>query len=110
MNLLRSRAAFSLLELLAVVTILGILAAILVGRIVVTGAVAKENACRRNLAEINRAVERYQFENGSWPGDISEIETLPVFPEGIPPCPVSGAVYAINPSTHRVQGHTPGNH
>jgi type II secretory pathway pseudopilin PulG len=98
------------LELLAVVTILGVLAAILIGRIVITGAATKENACRRNKAEINRAIERYYFENGDWPADISDVETLPVFPEGLPPCPVSGALYALDPATKRVQGHTPGNH
>jgi hypothetical protein len=62
------------------------------------------------VAEINRAIERYHFENDAWPDDLSDIETLPLFPDGIPTCPLSGASYAIDPVTHRVQGHASGSH
>jgi type II secretory pathway pseudopilin PulG len=104
------RPGFSLLELLAIVIIIGAIAAIVIGRISMTGVKTKENACQRNKAEINRAVERYHFDNDVWPADISQIEILPLFPEGLPVCPVSGASYALDPTTHRVQGHTPGSH
>jgi prepilin-type N-terminal cleavage/methylation domain-containing protein len=110
MNNARGRAAFSLLELLAVVVILGLIAAIVIPRITTSGAKAKENACSHNKAEINLAIERFHFDYGAWPADISEIEILPLFPEGLPTCPVSGAPYAIDAGTHRVVGHTPGNH
>jgi general secretion pathway protein G len=110
MNASRERPAFSLLELLAVVLIVGIIAAVVIGRIAITGATAKENACSRNKAEINRVIERYYFDNGVWPADISDIASSPDFPEGLPVCPASGAAYAIDPVTNRVQGHTSGSH
>jgi prepilin-type N-terminal cleavage/methylation domain-containing protein len=110
MNASRERPAFSLLELLAVVLIIGVIAAVVIGRISTTGATAKENACNRNKAEINRVIERYHFDNAAWPADLSDIASLPDFPDGIPVCPVSGAPYAIDPVTHRVQGHTTGSH
>jgi general secretion pathway protein G len=104
------RSGFSLLELLAVVIIIGAIAAVVVGRISVTSVTTKENACQRNKSEVNRAIERYYFDYGAWPANISDIEILPLFPDGLPVCPVTGASYSLDPSTHRVLGHTPGSH
>ena len=50
---------FSLLELLAVVTILGIIAVVVIPRITVSAGTAKANANTQNIAEINSAVERW---------------------------------------------------
>jgi prepilin-type N-terminal cleavage/methylation domain-containing protein len=104
------RTAFSLLELLAVVTILGIIAVIVIPRVALSSAATKEKACFRNKAEINRAIERYYFNNGSWPANLSDINTPGDFPDGIPTCPTSGGAYTINGTTKRVQGHTTGSH
>lgn len=110
MRLQRLRTAFSLLELLAVVVILGIIAAVVVRRLLVSMTTVKDDACLRNKAEINRVIERYYFENGDWATDIAGIAALPDFPDGVPNCPVTGNPYPIDPTTHRVAGHTPGNH
>ncbi len=104
------RGGSSLLELLAVVVILGILASIVIGRILVTAKTTKENACARNIAEINRALERYYFDNGVWAGDLTTIASSPEFPDGIPTCPVSGAAYIVDGATHRISGHASGSH
>ena len=82
------RPGFSLLELLAVVTILGISALVVIPRISVSSTTAKQNACFQNKAEINSAVERYYFENGSLPADTTALGAY--FPDGVPSCPVSG--------------------
>jgi len=105
-----ARRGFSLLELLAVVTILGIIALVVIPRIAASSATAKENACFQNKAEINSAVERYFFENGSLPADISAINTATYFPDGIPTCPVTDGAYALDATTKRVTGHTAGSH
>ncbi|HJQ79336.1 MAG TPA: prepilin-type N-terminal cleavage/methylation domain-containing protein, partial [Lacipirellulaceae bacterium] len=55
----RFRRAFSLMELLAVVTILGVIAAVIVPRVIGGTDKAKEKTCYHNCAEINIAVERY---------------------------------------------------
>ncbi len=52
------RKGFSLMELLAVVTILGIIAAIVVPRVSVSAATAKQKVHEHNRATINSAVER----------------------------------------------------
>lgn len=98
------RSAFSLLELLAVVTILGVIAVVVVPRISTSSDRAKQEVNRQNMAEINSAVERWYFEKGSWPSpDLSDIGADPgYFPEGIPVNPVSGATYSLDKTTFRV--------
>ena len=99
----RKRRGFSLLELLAVVTILGIIAVVVIPRISVSSTTAKTNADLQNKAEINSAVERWYFVNGSWPAsDLSDIEADPnYFPDGIPANPLGGT-YSLD-SDHRAQ-------
>jgi general secretion pathway protein G len=105
--------AFSLMELIAVVTILGVIAALIVPRVVSNLDVAKEKTCYHNRAEINITVERYFIHNGVWPtNDLSDIGAdEDYFPDGLPTCPVTGAAYQLDPVTHRVIGHdSPGSH
>lgn len=98
------RRGFSLLELLAVVTILGIIAVVVIPRISVSSSTAKSNANQQNKAEINSAVERWYFEKGTWPAnDLSDIGAdTSYFPNGLPTNPTSGAAYSLNATTHRV--------
>ena len=103
------RNALSLLELLAVVVILGIIALVVIPRINFSSTTAKENACFQNKAEINAAAERYYFENGGVPA-IGDLNNDTYFPGGIPDCPVSGNPYALDAVTGRVTGHTAGAH
>jgi general secretion pathway protein G len=102
----KQRAAFSLLELIAVVTILGIIAALIVPRVNQGNDLAKEKTCLHNRAEINITVEQYYLHKGSWPAsDLSDIGAdINYFPDGLPTCPVSGAAYRLD-ANHRVVGH-----
>jgi general secretion pathway protein G len=101
------RAAFSLMELLAVVIILGILAALILPRVTTGTDTAKVKTCVHNRTEINITVEQYFMNTGTWPAnDLSDIGAdSNYFPDGLPTCPVSGAPYRIDPTTHRVIGH-----
>lgn len=114
MNQLSTKsAAFSLLELLAVVAVLGLLAALIVPRVSSNSDAAKEKTCLHNRTELNITVEQYYLHTGNWPAnDLSDIAADPnYFPEGLPTCPVTGQPYRIDPTTHRVIGHTDsGNH
>jgi type II secretory pathway pseudopilin PulG len=101
------------MELLAVVTIIGVIAALIVPRIVLNSDAAKEKSCLHNRTEINIAVERYYIHTSVWPANnLSDIAADPdYFPEGLPMCPVSGNAYLLDGTLHRVQGHTgPGDH
>lgn len=102
----KRRAAFSLLELLAVVTILSILAVIIIPRIGSSTNRAKRDACNQYKAEINSAVERFLFDNGRVPNDLTELENNPAyFSEAIPHCPVTQGPYTLDATTGRVVGH-----
>jgi prepilin-type N-terminal cleavage/methylation domain-containing protein len=98
------RAGFSLMELLAVVTILGIIAAIIVPRVTVSSDTAKTKVNNHNKATINAAVERWYIEKGSWPANnMSDIGAdANYFPDGLPTNPTNGAAYTLNATTHRV--------
>jgi prepilin-type N-terminal cleavage/methylation domain-containing protein len=105
--------AFSLMELLAVVAILGIIAALIVPRVTVGTDTAKDKTCFHNRAEINITVEQFYLHTGTWPAnDLSDIGADPnYFPDGLPTCPVSGQPYRLDPTTHRLVGHeTSSNH
>ncbi|MFQ5805351.1 MAG: prepilin-type N-terminal cleavage/methylation domain-containing protein [Phycisphaerae bacterium] len=105
----RRRGGFTLVEILAVVVILGILAVVVVPRVLVSSATAKTNACYQNKASINTAVEKWYFEKGTWPLDaLTDIAAdADYFPEGIPVCPVDNTAYALDAvsGNHRVAGH-----
>lgn len=101
---IRARVGFSLLELLAVVAILGVIAVVVIPRISTSTQRAKEEVNRQNMAEINGAVERWYMDRGVWPAlNLSDIGTDPAFfPEGVPANPVTGDAYALDNTTFRV--------
>lgn len=98
------RQAFSLMELLAVVTILGIIAAIIVPRVTASSDTAKAKVAAHQKATINATVERYYINEGSWPANnLSDIGAdADYFPEGLPSNPVDSSAYTLNATTHRV--------
>ncbi|QDV44227.1 Type II secretion system protein G precursor [Stieleria neptunia] len=98
------RSGFSLLELLAVVTILAVIAAVVVPRISSSKVAAQQEVNKQNMAEINAAVERWYFQKGSYPQlNLSDIAAdVNYFPEGIPKNPVDNSSYQLDAATHRV--------
>jgi general secretion pathway protein G len=100
-----SRRAFSLLELIFVVTLIGIIATLVIQRITTHTRNARERACWQNVLAIDKASERHFLDQNVRPTDIQELNLPDYFPEGLPVCPVDGSAYQIDPTTHRVLGH-----
>jgi general secretion pathway protein G len=100
----RKHFGFSLMELLAVVTILGVIAALIVPRVTISSDSAKQKVADHHKATINAAVERYYMEQGTWPAtNLSDIGAdVSYFPDGIPTNPVDGSAYTLDGTTHRV--------
>src|SRR3954447_9145401 len=98
----RARHGFSRMELLAVVTILGIIAAIIVPRVAVSSDTSKQKVSAHNKVTINSTVERWYVETGTWPAaNLSDIGAdTNYFPDGIPVNPVDGSAYTLNAVTH----------
>ena len=106
-KLYRRRHGFTLIEILAVVVILGILAVVVVPRVLASSATAKTNACYQNKSSVNTAVERWYFDKAAWPlAALTDIGADPdYFPDGIPACPVDASAYALDTLTNRITGH-----
>jgi general secretion pathway protein G len=100
----QKRSGFSLMELLAVVTILGIIATVILPRFATLNNTSTTRTNAHNKAQINAAVERWYVEKGSWPAaNLSDISAdMNYFPSGIPANPVDASAYTLNTTTHRV--------
>ena len=110
MNMMNSsgrsaRRGFSLLEMLAVVTIIAIIASIVVPRIGLHAFLAKKKSCLQYKGDVNSALERYMFDTGTPATSLSDIENGVYYPGTIPNCPADNTAYTIDPTTHHISGH-----
>ncbi|HOX29422.1 MAG TPA: hypothetical protein PLQ76_09750 [bacterium] len=70
--------------------------------------VTKKAACKQNVQIIETMVELWAVKHdGQYPAiDLSDIgRDRDYFPRGIPPCPVDGTPYKLDPVSHRIMGH-----
>lgn len=103
---MHSKKAFTLVELLVVVMILGALAAIAVPRMISGATNAKIRACETNVDLLNSQIELYYANENKWPSRLNQVTTDPnYFPDGVPTCPF-GTKYQYSTTTHRVAPHT----
>lgn len=102
------RAAFTLLELLAVVSLMGIIAAIVVPRIRNLSGEAKSVTCATLRAEMDVESQLWFHEFGRWPArDFSDMaRNANYLPDGLPVCPVDGTAYRFDPTRRRVVPHS----
>ena len=102
-----TRRGLSLLEMLAAITILGIISAIVLPRFGDSAKKAKIQACNVHKMNIEVQAQLWFRTKGSWPNtnlsDIGANSTF--FPEGVPACPFDGTAYSIDNTSHRVVGH-----
>jgi general secretion pathway protein G len=83
-SVVRGQRAFTLIELLLVLVILGILAAIVVPRIAGRGEDAKKTAALTNIKAIESAAEMFEVDNSRYPTTVEGIKALVERPGDLP--------------------------
>ena len=101
----RGRHGFSLLELLAVTTIIGIIASVVLPRIGESASNAKGKVCLEYKAQLNVAAEKFFLANGRAPTVVDQLQDEKYYGFTVPACPVDGIAYRLDPITGRVIGH-----
>jgi len=94
-----SRKAFTLIELVVVVLILGILAAVAVPKLINTSRTATDNGMKQTLSVVRDAIEMYVAENnGDLPGVGGDLATdlVPFLRSDFPICPVGAKNATVN--------------
>jgi len=83
----KNQAGFSLIELIVVVTIIGILASVAVVQVKNAQRKAQEAALRDNLFEMRKAIDNFYADKQRYPNDLNEL--VPNYLRKIPKDPVT---------------------
>lgn len=90
-NTIQPNIAFTLVEIMIVVAIIGLLAAIAVPNFVKARATSQQKACLNNLIKLDGAVDQWAIETHKKLGDpIVEDEVYSYLKAGKPECPGGG--------------------
>lgn len=98
-NLLKQQKGFTLVELLVVVAIIGILAAIAIPKFVDSTSAANGARVLSDLQSLDSAIQQYSATNGASPSALSDVksffagDTLPVAPKAGSKVKINGIVY-----------------
>jgi prepilin-type N-terminal cleavage/methylation domain-containing protein len=98
------KAGFTLMEIMIVVAIIGLLAAIAVPSFFRARANSQASACINNLRQMDGAIQQWALENKQASGaSVTSTEIMPYIKlnsaGSLPPCPAGGSYTIVNAST-----------
>ena len=95
---MNKRSGFTLVEIMIVVAIIGLLAAIAIPSFIRARQNTQQSTCVNNLRLIDGAKDQYALENGKSTGDDApEANISPYLKQGVPTCPIGTVAYNIQP-------------
>lgn len=98
----KARRAFTLVEIMIVVLIIGILLAIAIPNFVHARESSRAKACQGNLKQLNGATEQMAMEMHLPQGAFVSVPLVPNYIKTLPVCPSGGTYGPINPTVGEI--------
>ena len=88
------KSGFTLVEIMIVVAIIGLLAAIAIPNFIRARTTAQKNACINNLRQVDGAIQQWALENKKGPSDAVTFPDISSYLKNSVVCPAGGTTFA----------------